>query len=80
MLTNETTRTCRKGTTLIINIINRFTEIFTALPFFTIVLLQRHLRPRLIMESRQVIGFLITLSCTDVVRHTGRTERTVTND
>ena len=32
------------------------------------------------MESRQVIGFLIALSCTDVVRHTGQTEGTVTDD
>ena len=44
-----------------------------------IVLLRRHLRGCLIMESQQVIGFLITL-CTYVVRHTGGTEGTVTDD
>ena len=31
-------------------------------------------------ESRQVIGFLITSLRTDVVRHTGGTEGTVTDD
>ena len=45
-----------------------------------IVLLQRQLRGHLIMESQQVIGFLILLLYTDVVRHTGATEGTVTND
>ena len=53
---------------------------FTALLFFMIVLLQRQLRGHLIMESQQVIGFLILLLYTDVVRHTGATEGTVTND
>ena len=31
----------------------------------------RHLQGRLITESRQVIGFSITLQYTDVGRHTG---------
>ena len=44
------------------------------------VLLQRHLQGSLITESRQVIGFLITLSYIDVVRHTGGTEGTVADD
>ena len=44
------------------------------------MLLRRHLRGRLITELGQVIGFLITLLCTDVVRHTCGTEETVTGD
>ena len=50
------------------------------LRFFTIVFLRRHLRGPLITESRQVIGFLITILCTDVVRQTDGTEGTVTDN
>ena len=50
------------------------------LRFFKIVLLWRHLRGCWIVESQQVRGFLITLLCTDVVRHTDGTEGTVTDD
>ena len=44
--------------------------------FFTTVLLSGHL----IMESWQVVGFLITWWCTDVLKNTGETEGTVADE
>ena len=77
-LTNKTTRTCRKGTTTINSIINRLTDIIHSVTIFYDSAFTKTFR-RLITESQQVIGFLNT-SCTDVVRHAGGAEGTVTGD
>ena len=81
-LTNKTTRTRRSRTTTINNIIDKFTDIIrNFMIFFTIVLLQRHLRGHLIAKSPQAIDLLITLLRTDNVGgHIGGTEGTVTSD
>ena len=78
-LTNKTTRICRKRTTTINNIINRFTEIIHSVAIFYDSTFMKTFTRMSFTESRQVIGFLITLSCKDVARHTGGTEGTVTD-
>ena len=79
-LTNKTIRTCRKGTITINNIINRFTNIIQSVKFFCDSTFTKTFTRRFNYESRQVIGFLITLLCTVVIRQTGRTEGTITDD
>ena len=80
MLTNKTTRTCRRGTTTVNNIINRFTDIIASVTIFYDSTFMKIFTRTFNYGTEQVIGFLFTLSCTDFVRHTGGTEGTVTDD
>ena len=78
-LTNKTTRTWRKGTTTFNNIINRFPDIIDSVTIFYDSTFMKTFT-RTFNYGITTIAFLITLSCTDIVRHTGGTEGTVTDD
>ena len=81
-LTNKTTRTWHdyKGVTTINNIISRFIDIIHSATICQDSRFTKTFTRTFYYGSRQVIGFLITLLCKYVVKHTGETEQTVIDD
>ena len=77
--TNKKTRTCRKGTATINNIINRFTDIIHSVTIFYNSTFTRTFT-RTFNYGITAVGFLITSLCRDVVWHTGGTEGAVTDE
>ena len=65
--------------TTVNNIINRFSDIIDSVMIFYDSTFMKTFT-RTFNYGITTIAFLITLPCTDIVRHTGGTEGTVTDD